>query len=209
MIARLENMSTETHEIVENALNLAWILISLVLAVAIRNVLLSDQIDTVALIVLTNTGGGSNLSFMIALTLTVLIYLCSYFLLFLGYLHLVLKQPEKKRVFNVPGGKKVKVIVATSGLIISILAFVISFVPPSSLPASASLDAYLELLVVSFLVVVSIPFIVYAVHKKHDKTTNATLQHIKHHNAPEGHFFIHPRARSTHHFHVHEDNDKE
>ena len=48
MIARLENMSTETHEIVENALNLAWILISLVLAVAIRNVLLSDQIDLLA-----------------------------------------------------------------------------------------------------------------------------------------------------------------
>jgi glutamate:gamma-aminobutyrate antiporter len=177
--------------------------------VPVALVIFQLSITTVALIVLTNTGGGSNLSFMIALTLTVLIYLCSYFLLFLGYLHLVLKQPEKKRVFNVPGGTKVKVIVAISGLTISLLAFFVSFVPPSSLPATASLDAYVELLVGSFVIVVSIPFIVYAIHTKHNKKTNATLHHIKHHEAPKGHFFIHPRARSTHHFHVHQNTDED
>lgn len=173
--------------------------------VPVALVIFQLSITTLALIVLTNTGGGNNLSFMIALTLTVLIYLCSYFLLFLGYLQLVLKQPEKERVFNVPGGKNVKVIVASSGFIISVLAFLVSFVPPTSLPASESIGAYLELLIGSFVVVVSIPFIVYAVHTKHGKTTNATMHHIKHQSAPKGHFFIHPRARSTHHFQVHDE----
>jgi glutamate:GABA antiporter len=162
-------------------------------------------ITTIALIVLTNTGGGNNLSFMISLTLTVLIYLCSYFLLFLSYLHLVLKQPEKERVFNVPGGKAVKVIVAVSGLVISLLAFIVSFIPPNSLPASESTEAYLGLLGSGFAVVVVIPFIVYAIHSKHGKSTNATLRHMKSHESPKGHFFIHPRARSTHHFDVHDD----
>ena len=157
-------------------------------------------ITTVALIVLTNTGGGSNMSFMIALTLTVLIYLCSYFMLFLGYICLILKQPEKKRAFHVPGGNMFKVLLAGSGFVISLLAFFVSFVPPSSLPGGASHDVYLGLLVVSFLVVVAIPFVVYALHDKKGKKLNVDLVHIKSHNMPEGHQFIHPKARSTHHF---------
>ena len=72
-------------------------------------------ITTIAIIVLTNSGGGGNTSFLIALALTVVIYLCSYFMLFLGYMYLICKQPEKKRVFNIPGGKGFKLIVASAG----------------------------------------------------------------------------------------------
>jgi glutamate:GABA antiporter len=176
--------------------------------VPVALVIFQLSITTVALIVLTNTGGGNNMSFMIALTLTVLIYLCSYFLLFLGYMALVRKQPEKKRVFNVPGGKHVKLIVAISGFTLSALAFLVSFVPPSSLPGNESTEAYLGLLIVSFLIVVAIPFIVYGLHSKHGKTTNATLVHMKHHELPVGHHFIHPRARSTHHIIVHDGDDE-
>lgn len=157
-------------------------------------------ITTIALTILTNTGGGSNMSFLIALSLTVVIYLCSYFMLFLGYIQLIRKQPEKKRAFHIPGGKNFKILIAVVGLVISILAFIVSFFPPSSLPGGEANDVYVELLVVSFLIVLSIPFIVYALHTKKGKTTNATLVPIKSHNAPEGHFFMHPRARSTHHF---------
>ena len=57
-------------------------------------------ITTIAIVVLTNTGGGGNMSFLIALALTVVIYLCSYFMLFIGYMHLVCKQSDKKRAFN-------------------------------------------------------------------------------------------------------------
>ncbi|EPV3838930.1 glutamate:gamma-aminobutyrate antiporter [Morganella morganii] len=155
-------------------------------------------ITTVALIVLTNTGGGGNMSFLIALTLTVVIYLCSYFMLFLGYIHLIRKQPEKKRAFNIPGGTGVKLIIAFAGLIISVFAFAVSFFPPSSLPAGASADTYVALLGVSFVVIFLLPFIIYALHDKKGKETDVTMVHIKTHNAPANHFFIHPRARSSH-----------
>lgn len=165
-------------------------------------------LTSVALIVLTNTGGGNNMSFLIALALTVVIYLCSYFLLFLSYIHLVCKQGDKKRSFNIPGGNTVKIMVAVTGLIISVLAFIVSFFPPSSLPGAHASETYVELLVVSFVVVLLLPFIIYAFHDKRGKKTNATLVHIKTHNAPTGHFFMHPRARSPHHIIVHDEGEE-
>ena len=176
--------------------------------VPVNLVVFQLSITTIALIVLTNTGGGNNMSFMIALTLTVLIYLCAYFMLFLAYIHLVLKQPEKKRAFHVPGGTKFKVMLAGSGFVISLLAFFVSFVPPSSLPGASSHDTYLELLVISFLIVFAIPFIVYALHDKKGKKLAVDLVHIKSHNMPDGHHFIHPRARATHHFVAKKDTKK-
>ncbi|EGT3586247.1 glutamate:gamma-aminobutyrate antiporter [Proteus mirabilis] len=154
-------------------------------------------ITTIAIVVLTNTGGGGNMSFLIALALTVVIYLCSYFMLFIGYMHLVCKQADKKRAFNIPGGKGVKLLVAVVGLIVSILAFVVSFFPPSSLPGGSSDTTYVSLLVVSFIIIFALPFIIYACSRKGNKV-NVSMIHIKSHNAPKGHFFIHPRARSTH-----------
>ena len=165
-------------------------------------------ITTVAIIVLTNTGGGGgNMSFLIALALTVVIYLCSYFLLFLGYINLVRKHPEKKRTFNIPGGNGVKIAVASTGFIISVLAFIISFFPPSSLPGVSADESYVTLLVVSFLIVSLLPFIIYAIHDKRGKKTSVTLVPITSQNAPKGHFFMHPRARSPHHL-VHNEADE-
>ena len=156
-------------------------------------------ITTIALIALTNTGGGGNLSFLIALALTVVIYLSSYFMLFLGYIQLVRKQPDKKRAFNIPGGPTVKITIAITGLVISILAFVVSFVPPSSLPGGEQTEIYVSLLVISFIIVFLLPFIVYGLHSKKGKTVNYDLMPIKSHNAPKHHLWVHPKARATHH----------
>ncbi|MBE0404026.1 glutamate:gamma-aminobutyrate antiporter [Halomonas citrativorans] len=156
-------------------------------------------ITTIALIVLTNTGGGNNMSFLIALALTVVIYLCSYFMLFLAYITLVRKQPENQRTFNIPGGNKIKIAVAVVGLLTSLVAFVVSFFPPTGLPGKESNEVYTGLLIGCFLVVLAIPFIIYGVHNKSAAPKNLKLHHIKPHTAPEGHYFIHPKARSTHH----------
>lgn len=161
-------------------------------------------ITTIAIIVLTNSGGGGNTSFLIALALTVVIYLCSYFMLFLGYMCLICKHPEKKRVFNIPGGKGFKLAVASAGFILSVLAFVVSFFPPSSLPDGAGSESYVMLLGICFVVIFLLPFIIYAFHNKQGKKTGILMIHIKTHNAPSGHFFIHPRARSAYHL-VHDD----
>lgn len=156
-------------------------------------------ITTIALIVFTNIGGG-NMSFLIALALTVVLYLMSYFMLFLGYMALTLKHTNLKRSYRIPGGTPVKMAVAISGFVISLVAFVVSFFPPTGLPgAEQGREHYVELLAVSFLIVLAIPFIIYAIHDKKGKTPEAELRHIKPHNAPKGHFFLHPRARPTHH----------
>lgn len=165
-------------------------------------------LTSIAIIVLTNTGGGNNMSFLIALALTVVIYLCTYFLLFLAYIHLVLKQSELKRTFRIPGNNAFKVTIAAIGFIVSMMAFFISFYPPTSIGGETADDTYVILLVVSFLVVLVIPFIVYAFHNKHGKETNTTLVPINSDNAPKGHFFIHPRARSPHHIVVNSEDIK-
>lgn len=156
-------------------------------------------ITSIALVVLTNTGGGNNMSFLIALALTVVIYLCSYIMLFMGYIQLIRKQPQNKRSFNIPGGNRVKVTVALIGLISSIVAFVVSFFPPTGLPGGDANDIYTGVLVVSFLIVLAIPFIIYATHDKRNAVAGLTLEPLTKASAPEGHFFIHPRAAATHH----------
>lgn len=55
------------------------------------------------------------------------------------------------------------------------------------------------LLLVSFLVVLAIPFIMYASHNKAAGTKIIVLIPIKSNTAPDGHFFIQPKVRSPHH----------
>ena len=155
-------------------------------------------LTTIAIVVFTNMSGG-NMSFLIAMALTVVLYLMTYFMLFLAFINLQLKQQDKKRTYRMPGGTGFKVAVACVGIAISALAFVISFFPPSGLPGAGGNEIYVELLAVSFLIAVSVPFIVYALHSKHGKMVVADMVHIKTHNAPAGHFAINPRARATHH----------
>lgn len=154
-------------------------------------------ITTIALIVLTNGGGGGNMSFLIAMALTVVIYLCSYFLLFIGYIHLVCKQQDKKRVFKIPGGNAFKIIVALIGLIISILAFFISFYPPA-LPGNVGNASYVILLAISFIIIFCIPFVVYAFRSNKGLEQNISLVPINSANAPDAHFLVQPKVRPTH-----------
>lgn len=156
-------------------------------------------ISTVAVIVLTNVGGGNNMSFLVAMALTVVIYLSSYFMLFLAYIHLVRKQEDLPRGFSIPGSKGLKLAIAVVGFLVSAFAFVISFVPPSTLPTAEDGRVYVWLLAVSFIVVFLVPFIIYALHDKRGKKLNVRLVPVTTENAPSGHFFIRPRARATHH----------
>lgn len=91
--------------------------------VPISMVVFQLLITTVALIVFTNTGSGGNMSFLIAMALTVVLYLITYFLLFIGYIVLVLKHKDKKRSFQVPGGDGFKILLASVGFLVSVFAF--------------------------------------------------------------------------------------
>jgi len=154
-------------------------------------------ITTAALIVFTNTSGG-NMAFLIAMALTVVLYLITYFLLFIAYIVLVIKHKEKKRGYHIPGGPGIQIGLACIGFVASLLAFFISFFPPSGIPGADGNKIYVSLLVASFILVLIIPFIVYAFHDKRGKVPQAKLVHIKTSNAPVGHFAIHPKGRGSH-----------
>ncbi len=128
--------------------------------------LLQGLIVTVWAAVLTFGGGGSNVSFFTAISLTVVIYVVGYIIFFLAYIKMVRKHDELERSFEVSKKKPVKLIMAFVGLIVSVFALVISFVPPAQLTSSGASNAYITILSLSFVVVVFIPFIIYHFMRK-------------------------------------------
>ena len=141
-------------------------------------VLIQGVIVTVWAIILTLFGGGgTNMSFQIAISLTVVIYAVTYLLLFAGYFKLVFRQSDLKRKYQIPGGRIGKTIVAGIGLVVTLAAFGITFVPPSTL-GSGQAASYLVILVVGFLVCLAIPFVLYALHDKSAHTSIVEPRHL-------------------------------
>ncbi|MCI1974538.1 MAG: glutamate:gamma-aminobutyrate antiporter [Limosilactobacillus sp.] len=149
--------------------------------------------------VLTFGGGSDNVSFFAAMSLTVVIYLVGYLLFFIGYLVLIFKKKDLKRKYEVPGGTFGKTIISVCGLLVSIFAFYISFVPPSNLPRSSD-KAYLTVLIVSFIIALVIPFIIYAFHYKlNHGNDDGNGDQPKHLSAQDIIPSVPPIARGEHH----------
>lgn len=143
------------------------------------------------------------MSFMTAMSLTVVIYLMTYFLMFIGYLVLVLKRKstDSQAGYQIPGGVVVKCVVGAIGFLVSVFAFVISFFPPSNIPGGST-GEYETILTVGFIVVLILPFIIYEFRDKKNASGIAPTR-ITTENAPEHHFFIHPKARGEFHINPH------
>lgn len=134
--------------------------------VPVRIVLIQGVVVSIWAVVLT-LSGGANLSFFIAMALTVCIYLVAYGLLFIGYLVLIEKHPDYPRAFKIPGPKGFKILVAIVGLIITIGAFFISFVAPSGLGEITN-SQYFWTLFICWAIMAVIPFIIYECYgRKH------------------------------------------
>jgi amino acid transporter len=156
-------------------------------------IMIQGIIVTIWAAVLTFGGGAGNLSFLIAISLTVVIYLAGYLLLFAAYLKLA-RHKEIERTYHVPGKTAGKYIFAVIGLIVSLFALIISFVPPSSI-AKGQGGTYLVILIISFAVTLVIPFIVYEVYGKKNSDPDYKHTHLKHH---EQNKFTHLWARGEH-----------
>ncbi|MGL5230437.1 MAG: glutamate:gamma-aminobutyrate antiporter [Cetobacterium sp.] len=169
-------------------------------------VMFQGVIVTIWAIVLTLGGGGNNMSFMTAMSLTVVIYLMTYFLLFIGYLTLVLKRKTTDAAagYQIPGGVVFKCIVGAIGLLTSLFAFIISFFPPDNIPGGNT-GEYETILTVGFIVVLVLPFIIYEFRDKRNAVTIDPTR-ITTENAPEHHFFGHPKARGEFHITPHPDD---
>jgi glutamate:gamma-aminobutyrate antiporter len=113
---------------------------------------------TIWLAILTLGGGGNALSFMAALALTVVVYLVTYILMFLGYLVLIYKYSNLPRGYEVPGGNRFKIIVAGSGLTMALITFVISFFPPTNV---VDKKGYILLLIIASTITLILPLLIY------------------------------------------------
>lgn len=157
-------------------------------------IMIQGVIVTIWGAVLTFGGGGNNLSFLVAISLTVVIYLVGYLLFFIGYFVLVYKKKDLKRTYNVPGKTIGKTIIAGAGLLLSVFALLISFVPPASIAKSED-RTYQVILLISFVVTVILPFIIYELHDKHGHRKIEEPIHMK---AGDMNAAVYPAARGEH-----------
>lgn len=128
--------------------------------------------------VLTFGAGGSNLSFLAAMSLTVVIYLSGYILFFIGYIKAILGE-GLNGAYQMPGGKPVKIIVAIIGLATSIFAFFISFVPPTSIAGNAvQSHEYMWMLIISYVISLILPFAIYDLCQKYMHSHEGNIHHI-------------------------------
>lgn len=142
--------------------------------------------------ILTFGGGADNVSFLAAVSLTVVIYLLCYILIFISYFILIYRYSNKKRTYNAPGGKIGKTILAFSGLALSIFALIISFVTPASLTPLQGLK-YQVVLIISFVTAFIIPFVIYALRRCFGEPNHQfKLRHVRSDDVSR---FIHPIGR--------------
>ncbi len=128
--------------------------------VSVGLVLLQGVVVSIWAALLTFGGTGGNISFLLAMALTVIVYLSMYILMFFAYYVLKAKHGEVKRSYVVPGGKFGQFIIPLLGLIMTLVAFAISFFPPSDLK-STQIFSYEAILAVSFVVTMLLPHIIY------------------------------------------------
>lgn len=132
--------------------------------VPINILMLQGAIVTIWAALLTFGSGGA-LSFQIAISLTVLIYLSAYVLLFASYFKVTVSDDRVIREFQMPGGKIFKVLVSAVGFIVSVLAIITTFFPPKSIPTSEK-GLYCGMLGIAYAVVLIIPYLIFYVSEK-------------------------------------------
>ena len=107
--------------------------------------------------------------------LTVLLYLIMYMLMFSSAIVLRYKRPQLERPFRLGRGNALMWILGGLGFAGSLLAFVLSFIPPSQI-AVGSKSVWFSVLIVGSLIVVVIPFIIYAMRKPSWKAADADIE---------------------------------
>ncbi len=96
--------------------------------------------------------------------LTVLLYLIMYLLMFASAIVLRYKMKDTERPFRIGKGNGLMWLVAGLGFCGSLLAFILSFIPPGQI-ATGSHTVWFSVLIIGCIVVVIIPYIIYASRK--------------------------------------------
>lgn len=104
--------------------------------------------------------------------LTILLYLIMYMLMFAAAITLRYKMKDAPRPFRLGKGNALMWIIGTVGFAGSLLAFVLSFIPPGQI-ATGSNTVWYTVLIAGCVVMVGIPYIIFAMRKPSWKDPNA------------------------------------
>ena len=96
--------------------------------------------------------------------LTILLYLIMYMLMFAAAIALRYKMKDATRPFRIGKGNTLMWIMGGVGFCGSLLAFILSFIPPGQIETGSSYVWY-SVLIIGCIVMVVIPFIIYAMRK--------------------------------------------
>ena len=119
--------------------------------------------------------------------LTVLLYLIMYMLMFAAAIVLRYKMKDLNRPFRLGKGNGMMWLLGGLGFCGSLLAFVLSFIPPGQI-AVGSNTVWFSVLIIGCLVVVTAPFIIYAMRKPSWKDPKAAAEFAPFHwDAPKAH----------------------
>lgn len=112
-------------------------------------------------------------AYQILSQLSTIIYLVMVIIIYAAFVRLRRTEPNAKRGFKIPGGNFVKWVIGIVGIVGAIAASILSFLPPSQIN-TGSPAVYIIILIVGFIILVSIPFIIYACRKPswRDKNTD-------------------------------------
>jgi putative glutamate/gamma-aminobutyrate antiporter len=130
------------------------------------NILLVQAVIVTFLAVLFVVLPSVQAAYQILSQLTVILYLVMYLLMFAAAIYLRHSQPNRPRAYRVPGGDIGMWIVGGLGFIGSLLAFVLSFIPPGQISVGSP-TTYVGILIGLTVFFVGLPFVIYAVRKPH------------------------------------------
>jgi putative glutamate/gamma-aminobutyrate antiporter len=117
--------------------------------------------------------------------LTVLLYLIVYMLMFAAAITLRYRLPKMERPFRLGAkGNGLMWILAGLGFCGSLLAFVLSFIPPSQI-ATGSTTVWFSVLIIGALLFVVLPFIIYALRKPSWKAPDADFEKFEWENVKQ------------------------
>lgn len=105
-------------------------------------------------------------AYQILSQLTVILYLIMYLLMFAAAIYLRYSQPNRPRPYQIPGGDIGMWLIGGLGFLGSLLAFVLSFIPPSQISVGSP-ATYVEILIGLTVAFVIIPFVIYWLRKPH------------------------------------------
>lgn len=136
-----------------------------------KNILMCQGGIVTALVIIMMILPSVQAAYQMISQLAVILYLAMYIMLFLSVIYLRYKEPNTPRPYKLPGGMVGLWIIAGIGLLGSILAFVLSFIPPSQISVGSP-STYIGILVIGTVGFIIIPFIIYAYRKKDWLTTS-------------------------------------